>query len=284
MKTLLLMVLLLSLSVDKAVSEDAGDVINQEMNEIEQKFQGFNLQGYNEEGGKTWDVVGETADIIGSEVTINNVVANTYGDDKVNVTAELGKIDQVSGNMHLERNVIITSEQGSQLLTESLDWSRDDDLVATIDDVMIMDDGFTITGKGMQASPGLENAKINEDVVVRVDTKPKLPTKEIVMITSDGPMVINKGESMARFEDNVVAVQLAEGRTLKADIMEVYFDQEMNQIQKMICIGNVEITQGQNQTYAQKVVYDAKEEKMVLTGRPKIIMETGGGGFAASGD
>jgi len=44
--------------------------------EGDQTFEGFNLQGYDDEGEKAWDVVGDTAEIKGSEVSINNINAN----------------------------------------------------------------------------------------------------------------------------------------------------------------------------------------------------------------
>jgi len=249
----------------------------------DQKFKGFNLEGYTESGQKSWDVVGETADVMGTAVKLSNVVANSYGDQKVNVKAKTGTIDQANGNMQLEEDVIITSETGTQLMTDSLNWNRDKDLVTTEDEVMISNEMYMATGKGMTAQPGLKSAQINEDVTVRVDTEPQRTDDKIVTITSDGPMTIDQTKFVAILEDNVVGVQL--DQTLKADRMEIYFNKEMNEIQKMVCIGNVVITQGENQSYAQQAVYDAIDKKLTLTGRPKLIMVTeGGNAITASGN
>src|SRR3990167_2611940 len=119
----------------------------------EQKFQGFNLEGYTQSGEKSWEVKGESADIDGSQIKVNNVDANAYGEQKMNVTAETGMIDQATGKMRLEKDVVITSDQGSQLMTDSLDWDRNEDLVTTQDDVFIKDNRFTAMGKGMQPKP-----------------------------------------------------------------------------------------------------------------------------------
>jgi len=175
--------------------------------EPEQKFKGFNLQGYKEDGEKAWDVNGDTADIEGTKVKLSNVVANSYGDQKVNVTAEEGTIDQANGNMHLERDVIITSQDGSQLVTDSLDWNRNEDTVTTEDDVLITDKRLTVTGTGMKAKPGLKNAKIEEDVTVVLDTEIEDSENDKVTITCDGPVTIDQIESVAEFVENVVAVQ-----------------------------------------------------------------------------
>jgi len=156
--------------------------------------------------------------------------------------------------------------------------------VATEDDVTITDERMMATGKGMEAHPGLKTAEIKEDVTVMIETEPGQENESsTVTITSDGPMIIDQMESFATFEDNVVAVQT--DRTLKADRMEIYFDQEMSGIKRMVCIGNVEIEQGENRSYAEKAVYNAGDKKLTLSGRPKLILLTEGGSlFAASGD
>ncbi|MBN1869439.1 MAG: LPS export ABC transporter periplasmic protein LptC [Candidatus Omnitrophica bacterium] len=252
--------------------------------EPEQKFQGFNLQGYNDSGEKAWNVNGDTADINGNKIILSNVDANTFGEQKMNVTAKKGTVDQASGKMRLEDDVVITSEDGKQLMTDSLDWDRNRDLVSTEDDVTITDERMMATGKGMKASPGLKNAEIKKNVTVMIETEPEEKQEsKTVTITCDGPMIVDQTESMASFEDNVLAVQ--EGRTLKADRMEVYFEGQMSGITKMICLGNVEIEQGENKTFAEKAVYDAAQQKLTLSGRPKLILLTEGESlFATSGD
>lgn len=240
----------------------------------EQKIKGFNLQGYNDAGDKAWDVNGSTADFKGSEITLSNVDANSYGQEKVNLTAEKGTINQASGDMRLEKDVMITSERGMQLMTDSLNWNRNKDLVTTQDPVVITDKTMMVKGKGMTASPGLKNAEIKQDVTVRVNTEPKKYNGRMVTITSDGPMTIDQQKLTATFDTNVVASQ--GDRMLKADRMEVHFQADMKGITDMVCIGNVEITQGENKTYAEKATYDAATQKVILSGRPKLIMETDG--------
>lgn len=255
---------------------------SQNKNQPEQNIQGFNLQGYNETGEKSWDVNGETANIDGDKVKLSNVDANAYGEQKVNVTAQTGTINQTTGEMKLEKDVVVKSEQGTQMMTDSLNWDRNKDLVSTNDSVIITDKSMTVTGKGLEAQPGLKNATIHEDVAVTMKTDPKKENSEKVTITSDGPMIMDQLKSMATFEDNVVAV--SGERRLKADRMEVYYDMQLKKMKQIICIGNVVITQGENQTFAEKAVYNADDQKVVLSGRPKMIMETQGNGFSAFGN
>ncbi|HNV24291.1 MAG TPA: LPS export ABC transporter periplasmic protein LptC [Candidatus Omnitrophota bacterium] len=239
----------------------------------DKKFQGFNLQGYTQEGEKSWDVKGESADIVGTQVNLKKVDANAYGEQKVNLTAETGSIDQASGNMRLEKDVVIRSEEGQQLMTNSLDWNKEANEVTTEDNVTITDERITATGKGLKAQPGLKNAQINKDVTVMMNTEAGVSAKTLT-ITSDGPMMIDQIKSMAEFHDNVIAIQ--EDKTLKANRMEIYFDQTQKQIKEIICIGNVVIDQGENKTYADRAVYNAKDKKITLSGRPKIILLTEG--------
>ena len=273
------------LIITSAVILSSNGFCQEEKKQSEQNFQGFNLQGYGNGGEKSWDINGETAKIEGDKVNLSNVNANSYGgDQKVNVTAQKGTINQTTGEMNLEKDVVITSEQGAQMMTDTLNWDRKKDLVTTKDNVIVMDKEMTMTGKGLEAKPGLKNAKIQENVAVTIATPPKenTPANKLT-ITSDGPMTMDQAKSMAVFEDNVVAVD--GDRRLKSDRMEIYFDAKNNTINQLVCTGNVEVTQGENQSYAQKAVYKASEQKLILSGRPKLIMDTQGkNGVSAFGN
>lgn len=239
-----------------------------------QQFEGFNLQGYTEDGEKAWTVNGDNADILGDKIKISNVDAESYGEEKVYLTAATGTIDQKSNTIHLEKDVVITSERGTQMTTDSLDWNRNEDLVKTKDDVMITDKDMTMTGTGMEAHPAMKTAQIDQDVTVIMDTDPKPEVTSKITITSDGPMEIDQTKSYAVFQDNVVAVQA--DQTLKADRMEIYFDEAKKGIKNMICTGHVVIIRGANQSFADKAVYNGEEKRLTLSGRPKLILVTEG--------
>ncbi|VAW14015.1 hypothetical protein MNBD_BACTEROID05-1278, partial [hydrothermal vent metagenome] len=206
-----------------------------------------------------------------------------YDDETMNITADTGRIDQTKGTMFLQDDVIITSENGSQLLTDSLSWDKETSVVSTEDKVLITDERMTVSGKGIKANTRMKTAKVLEDVRVLVNTDSEKKDNKIVTITSDGPMEIDQALFKATFEDNVVAVQ--DNQTLKADRMEIYFGEDMGTIKEMICIGNVEILQGENKSYANKATYDAERKKLILSGRPKLIVVTeGDDAIKSSGD
>ncbi len=94
--------------------------------------------------------------------------------------------------------------------------------------------------------------------------------------------MIDQARSMAVFKQNVTAIQ--EDKTLRSEMMEVYFNPDMKGVDRIVCLGNVVIEQGENRTYADKEIYDGKTKKLTLSGRPKLILITEGeNGFASFG-
>ncbi|MFT5387511.1 MAG: LPS export ABC transporter protein LptC/lipopolysaccharide transport protein LptA [Candidatus Omnitrophota bacterium] len=260
--------------------------------DIGQQFEGFNLQGYTDDGEKSWDVNGATADVMGTKIKLTDVNANAYENQNVNIKADSGIVDQTSGEMELLDDVIVTTDDGAELRTDSLYWNREEDTVSTEDKVLITDDGFTVSGVGLEAQPGMKRSQINHDVRALVDididrdsdgnTKKNVDGKEkqILTITSDGPMLMDQAKLMASFEDNVVAVQA--NQKLKADRMEVFFNSDMDDVIEIICIGSVEIVQGENKTYASRAVFNRQTQRLTLSGRPKLILLTEGTGAITS--
>jgi LPS export ABC transporter protein LptC len=242
-----------------------------------QQLQGFNLNGYNNNGEKAWDVNGTKADISDTNIQITNVDANFYGKEQANLTADHGTINKTNGNVHLQDNVVVTSQdRGTQMTTDTLDWNRNKDLVSTQDPVKIVDPQAVVTGQGMSAHPNLKKAKINKHVKAVVNTQPQGdPDSQIITITSDGPMQMNEATMYAVFNIHVIAVEASTGRELHCDKMEIWFNQATKHIKKAICTGHVKAIQGPNVSYADQMVYDGLGQLLTMTGRPKIIFDTG---------
>ena len=241
-----------------------------------QELEGFNLSGYTEGGRKSWDIKGDKANVNGDQVAVTNVNANSYGDQDLNMQAKKGNIDKTTGNVNLEDNVVITAESGATLKTDTLEWQRGKDLVQTNDKVSIEDTNMTDQGQGLEAHPNLKEAKLKRDVTANIlsDTKDKTKDNRI-QITSDGPMEVDQASQSAVFSENVQALELSSGRRLKADRMQVVFDEDSKKIKEIVCTGNVEVHQGQNITYSDNLVYKADEQRMILTGKPKLLIDPG---------
>jgi LPS export ABC transporter protein LptC/lipopolysaccharide transport protein LptA len=276
MKNLLLSFLVLVLASTMVFAED--DLVTEKTarDVPAQQLEGFNLSGYSDGGKKSWDIKGDKADIQGNEVAVTNVNANAYGDQDLNLTAKKGKIDKATGDVNLEQDVVMTSDRGATLKTETLQWQRNKDLVQTDDQVNIEDGTMTVQGKGMEAHPSLKDAKLRSDVIANILAEGKDKKKDNqIQITSDGPMEIDQVSQTAVFTENVQAIEMLTGRKLKADRMEVTFDQDSRKIKKILCTGNVEVHQGMNITYSDSLTYKADEQRMILTGKPKLIIDPG---------
>jgi LPS export ABC transporter protein LptC len=240
-----------------------------------QQLQGFNLNGYSNSGEKTWDINGTKADISEKDVQITNVDANFYGKEQANLTADHGTIDKTSGNVNLKDNVVITShDRGTKMTTDTLDYNRNKDLVTTQDPVKIVDPQGVVTGEGMSAHPNLKKAKINKHVKAVVNTQGESDS-QVVTITSDGPMQMDQARMYAVFITHVVAVDAATGRELHSDKMEIWFNQATKHIKKAVCTGHVKVIQGTNISYADVMTYDGATQVLTMTGRPKIVFDTG---------
>ncbi len=244
---------------------------------VQQQLQGFNLNGYDDRGKKTWEVNGDKADISEDKIKVTNVDANFYGKENANLTSKNGTINKTSGEVHLQDDVVITSDRGTKMTTDSLDWDRNKDLVKTNDSVEITDEQGVVTGQGMTAHPNLKNASINKDVkaVMNTSSKPQEnPDGQKVTITSDGPMEMDQLKMHITFTDNVVAIEESTNRQLYADKMDVWFDDKTKTIKKMICKGHVKVVQGNSASFADEMIYTGSDQLLVMKGRPKIIFDT----------
>jgi LPS export ABC transporter protein LptC len=93
-----------------------------------QQIADFSLAGYGEQGKKSWDLAGQSADIYQDAVKLNDVTGNVYGkEEDVKLTADKGDFNKKDGKVHLEKNVVITTSTGAKLTTESNgsgDWCK----------------------------------------------------------------------------------------------------------------------------------------------------------------
>ncbi len=241
-----------------------------------QRLEGFNLNGYTKSGKKSWDINGDKADISDSQIKVTNVDANFYNPkENAKLTSKTGTIDKVNGDVHLQDDVVVTADRGTTMTTDSLDWSRNKDLVTTPDPVRIHDKQGTVTGVGLTGHPNLKQAQLNQDVRAVLNTTKDAAGGQTIEITCDGPMQMDQMKLYAVFHDNVVAVEKSTGRELHADKMEVWFDEQNKKVKKVICTGNVSAIQGNNASYADEMVYNGDDETLQMKGRPKLIFDTG---------
>jgi len=232
----------------------------------------FNFAGYEDGGKKTWDISAEAADILTDVVHMQQITGKTYGDDDtMQLVADKGDYKKTEGKLHLQDNVVGTSESGAKFTTDSLDWDANEGLITTEDKVHIQKDNMSSTGTGIIAHQELKKVQFQKDVTVNIDREVESGMQRTV-ITCDGPLDIDYGGEVAIFNDNVVATD--EQGKMYADKMTVYFNSKTKKIRKVVCSGNVKIDNDQNSAYSELVTYDSDDQKARLTGRPCLIFYT----------
>ncbi len=263
------------------------------LDDSDQQIGDFSLAGYGERGKKTWDLSGKTADIFDNTVKLKDLTGNLYGkEEDVKLTAKKGDFDRANGRIHVEKDVVITTSSGAKLTTDSLDWDRSNSVVSTDDVVNITRQNLFTRGRGAKGEMGLGKMNLEEDVLVEFipETEGEAagdssPAQKIV-ITCDGPLEIDYQKNVAIFNNNVKVDR--EDSQIYSEIMELYFSskdsQETpeeaggdpmmmgNQIDKIIAKDNVRTVRGDNVTYSQEAVYSVRENKVILSGRPKLLI------------
>ncbi len=257
--------------------------------EGQQQMADFSLSGFGEKGRKNWDLAGRQADIAKEVIKLNDIVSNFYGErENMKLTAQSGDFDRSKGSMHLEKDVVITTSSGARLTTNSLDWDRKEQLVTTADPVNIVKDDLIIDGLGARANTEFNLVNLEKDVRVRIDNPGFAGglKKEKIEINCDGPLEVDYQKNLATFKNNV-KVNTRDG-LIESDEMEVYFSsgnekknkvaqpqaEELNgsKIEKIIARGNVKVTRGQNVSFSQQAVYHSADRRIVLSGRPKLVI------------
>ncbi len=261
--------------------------------EAQQQINDFSLIGYGEKGKKSWDIAGKTADIFDEVVKLKNVSGNLYGkEEDVNLTAKSGDFNRVNGRVYLKDDVVITTSKGAKLTTDSMDWDRKNQVVATEDKVNINKDNVAIVGTGAQGVPSLNKVTLKKDV--RVDINPdtakkpaaELDFKDKVVITCDGRLVVDYEKNVASFYDNVIVER--PDLVIYSDKLDLYFlvaDGKLksakstksmaSSIDRIVASGNVRIVRGENVSYSQEAVYNARDKKIILSGKPKLTFYSG---------
>lgn len=270
-------------------------------NEAEQTIADFSLSGFGEEGKKTWELSGKSADIFSDVVLLKDISGKLYGEEDIMLTAQEGSFDKQQALVHLENDVVITTSGGAQLTTDSLDWDRKNQVISTKDSVNIKKEEMTTTAQGAVGHPDLNKISLEKDVTVEISSETKQhndsATPDKTIITCDGPLEIDYQNNTAVFNNNVKVER--NDIVIFSDIMDVYFAMSNKEkttvssespsvmganLDKIISKGNVKIIRGENISYSEEAIYTASDKKIILTGRPKLVIYSTEDFSATSGD
>ncbi|MBU1998026.1 MAG: LPS export ABC transporter periplasmic protein LptC [Candidatus Omnitrophota bacterium] len=254
----------------------------------------FSLSGFGDKGKKSWDVAGTSADISDGLIKLSNVTSNFYSEnDTVKLTADTGNFNKTGGTLHVENNVVVTISSGGKMTTDSLDWDKTNQTMSTLDKVNITKDNLVAVGQGASGKPNLNQLNLTKNVKVDINPlveskKPSGSGSDKITIVCDGPMEMDYLKKSAVFNKNV-RVDTRDA-VIFSDIMEVYFassdekdKKEVNpvgsvfmgsQIERIRAWGSVRIVRGENISYSDEAIYVAAENKIILTGRPRLIISS----------
>ncbi len=231
----------------------------------------FSFTKYTQTGEKEIEIEGDSADILSRTVQLMNVVAKAYAEEvPVTITADEGNYDKLKNIVHLEKNVVATTEDGTRLLTEELDIMPSKRMMETDVEAEVKKDNINIEGTGARGDSKLKKVKFKKNVTVVVQDPDEKSPSGPTIITCDGPLIIDYEKNIAHFQENVVAED--ERGTLRADRMDVYYNKTTRRVAKIVAVGNVEIESPDgNKTYSDNVVYLAEEGRIILGGDTEAL-------------
>lgn len=238
------------------------------------KVYSFSFSKYTTSGDKEIEIEGDSADVFARSVVLKNVIAKAYAEESpVTITADEGTIDKATSKVRLDKNVVATTENGTRLLTETLDLLPAKKMLETAVEAEVKKDNISIDGIGAQGDSRLKKVKFKKKVTVVVKN-PESTSGKPTVITCEGPLVVDYEKNIARFHDNVIA-QDEKGK-LRADIMDVYYNKETRRVSKMVAVGNVVVeNQDGNQTFSDNVTYLAEEGRIILGGDTEALYVEG---------
>jgi LPS export ABC transporter protein LptC len=235
-----------------------------------QKIFSFSFTKYTPEGQREIEIEGDSADILSNTVQLMNVMAKAYAEEvPVTVTADRGEYDKKKNKIHIEQNVVATTDDGTRLVTEGLDMYPTEHIVETELPTQVKKDNINVDGTGARADTRLKKVKFKKNVTVVVQNSEDKETGPTT-ITCDGPLVVDYEKNIAHFKDNVVA-QDSRGK-LTADTMDVYYNRVSRRVSKIVSVGDVVIENPDgNKTYSDSVIYLADEGRIILGGDTEAL-------------
>lgn len=234
------------------------------------KIYTFQFTKYTPEGQKEIEIEGDSADILTNTVQLMNVMAKAYAEETpVTVTADRGHYDKKNNKIHIEQNVVATTEDGTRLVTEEMDMLPSEHIIENEVATQVKKDNINVEGMGTRADTQLKKVKFKKNVTVVVQN-PNEKDAGPTTITCDGPLVVDYDKNIAHFKDNVVA-QDNRGK-LTADTMDVYYNRVSRRVSKIVAVGEVVIENPEgNKTFSDSVIYLADEGRIILGGDTEAL-------------
>ena len=94
------------------------------------------------------------------------------------------------------------------------------------------------------------------------------------MTISADSLEVSRKARVAIYQGNVAANDRGRGLSILADRIDFYFDENMEQVQHAVALGNVRLSYGERRGVAERAEYFPGEDRAVLLGHPKVWQES----------
>jgi LPS export ABC transporter protein LptC len=130
------------------------------------------------QGKKTWELEAKSIRQNREEnlMTLEDVVVKVYTEDgrSFTISGKQGQIHLDSKNIELAGDVVVTSNDGYQLKTQSVAYRHEEKKVGTSDPVEVEGEGLRLTGRGMVVDMGARTFTILGGVKTQLKGKGKV--------------------------------------------------------------------------------------------------------------
>lgn len=217
-----------------------------------EEVKGFTMTIVDKGGKEKAAISGSVANMLpGGLVEILEVVARVYGRD----------MEGTDTLIHTSKGI----------------YDRLKNIITTDQFVRINRRDVVITGTGLEWIPDKSRLEIEENVKVEYSSSNVTTNgagnastqKRTIIITSRGSGLLDYQGDVAVFKKNVVAED--PDATLKAHRMKMFFSDKTQGLIKVEAYGNVRIKQPHRESSSRRAVYYVGEDKIVLTGNPRIV-------------
>ncbi|MBD3425784.1 MAG: LPS export ABC transporter periplasmic protein LptC [Candidatus Omnitrophica bacterium] len=248
----------------EALRQQLASVREEDEKGLEQKVYSFAIDGRSPKGVKQWHLEGNSAEIKGEDIHLNDLKAVAYGDDAtVNLTSDKGIYNKEKGEVELIGDVDVVSDAGFTLNTDRARWSQTTKEIYTDAQVHITGKGVTAKGVGGRANSDEKWAILKEQVVVTMEPETR--------VDCDGPLEVSYKDNTAIFYNNV-SVRDKDGK-MYSDKLTVNIDPETQKLSQVVAEGNVKVKRGKSYTISEKAIYTDSTKHAQLLGRPRVIID-----------
>ena len=138
-------------------------------NNPNQKVYSFAFSKYGTNGTKELEIEGDSANILAKDIVLKNVIARTYAQETpITITADDGVFDKSTNKVHLQNNVVATTDTGTRLLTEELDIHSTTKRLETTLPAKVKRDNINVEGEGATGDSELKKVQFKKNVTVEI--------------------------------------------------------------------------------------------------------------------